>query len=103
MEERLNEHILTKEYVLNCIAKNEKKISELAYKTKQYAKKEDEIKFKELVAYRKPFIDFLMRDCNMSLEDIKTDLKEVKPKNIPTKKVCDQIREIIKCTVYWIE
>lgn len=36
MEDKLNTNTLTKEYILNCIAKHEKKINDLAYKEKQY-------------------------------------------------------------------
>ena len=39
----------------------------------------------------------------MSLDDIKQAVANVKEKNIPTKAICDQIREIIVSGVYWIE
>lgn len=106
MELRLSEHILTAEYVINCIAKFENKINQLAYKEKQYrnvGSKDYKLKRDELISYRKPFVDFLIRDCQMSLDDIKSAVVNVKEKNIPTKKVCDQVRDIITSSVYWIE
>ena len=108
MEQKLSENILTVEYVLNCVAKFEDKINQLAYKEKQYRNVDYgcdsyKIRLDELITYRKPFIDFLMRDCHMSLADIKDAVANVKEKNIPTTKVCDQIREIILSGVYWIE
>lgn len=95
-------------YVLNCVAKYEKKINELAYKEKQYRNVDYgsdnyKIRLEENIAYRKPFVDFLMKECHMSLDDIKNSVANVKEKNIPTKKVCDQIRDIIIAGVYWIE
>ncbi len=108
METKLNDNILTVEYVINCIAKYEDKINQLAYKEKQYryvdcGSDNYKIRLEEQIAYRQPFIDFLMKDCHMSLDDIKQSVANVKEKNIPTKKVCDQIREIIVSGVYWIE
>lgn len=108
MEERLKDNILTVEYVLNCIAKFEDKINQLAYKEKQYRNVDYgsdnyRIRLEESIAYRKPFIDFLMKDCHMSLEDIKNSVANVKGKNIPTKNVCEQIRNIILSGGYWIE
>ena len=106
MEERLSNNILTAEYVLNCIAKYENKINQLAYKEKQYRNvgcNNFKIELDELISYRKPFIDFLMKDCHMSLDDIKNSVANVKEKNIPTKNVCEQIRNIILSGGYWIE
>lgn len=108
MEERLNENILTAEYVINCIAKYKDKINHLAYKEKQYRNVDYgcdnyRIRLDENIAYRKPFIDFLIKDCHMSLDDIKNSVANVKEKNFPTKKVCEQIRDIILSGVYWIE
>lgn len=57
----------------------------------------------ELTEYRKPFTDLLMQKCHMSLDAIKKALANVKQKNIPTRKVCDQIREIIISGDYWID
>lgn len=108
MEQKLNDNTLTVEYVINCIAKYENKINQLAYKEKQwrnvdYGCDNYKIRLEEQIAYRKPLIDFLMKDCHMSLDDIKQAVANVKEKNIPTKKVCDQIRDIILSGVYWIE
>lgn len=106
MEDKLNSNILTKEYLLNCIAKHEKKINELAYKEKQYKLahyNDHKIKRDKLIEYRKPFIDVLMKEYGMSLEDIKTALSDVKDKNIPTNAVCDQIRNIIINECYFLE
>lgn len=106
MEERLNVNILTSEYVINCIAKYEDKINQLAYKEKQYRNNscnDFKLRLDELIAYRKPFVDFLMNDCDMSLDDIKESVANAKEKNIPTKKVCNQIRDIITSGTYWIE
>lgn len=106
MEEKLRNNILTTEYVFNCVAKYENKINQLAYKEKQYRNvgcNNFKLELEELIAYRKPFIDFLMKDCHMSLDDIKNSVVNVKEKNIPTKKVCEQIRDIILSGVYWIE
>lgn len=106
LEQRLSENILTAEYVINCIAKFENKINQLAYKEKQYRNvgyNDYKVQLEELIEYRKPYIDFLIRDCNMSLDDIKNAVANVKEKNIPTKNVCEQIRDIIITSVYCIE
>lgn len=108
MEQKLNDNTLTVEYVINCIAKYEEKINQLAYKEKQYRNVDYgcdnyRIRLEEQIKYRKPFVDFLMRDCHMSLNDIKDAVSEVKEKNIPTKTVCDKVRDIILSGVYWIE
>lgn len=106
MEQKLNENILTVEYVINCVAKFESKINQLAYKEKQYRNvgyNNYKLELEELIAYRKPFVNFLIRDCHMSLDDVKNVVATVKEKNIPTKKVCEQIRDIITSGVYWIE
>lgn len=106
MEERLQQHILTVDYVINSIAKYENKINQLAYKEKQYRNvgyNNYKLEMDERIAYRKPFIDFLQKECHMSLDDIKELVSVVEEKNIPTKKVCDQIRDIILSGTYWIE
>lgn len=108
MEQKLNDNVLTIEYVINCIAKFENTLNQLAYKEKQYryvdyGSDNYKIRLDEKIEYRKPFVDFLMKECHMSLDDIKNSVAKVKEKNIPTKKVCDQIREIILSGVYWIE
>ena len=106
MEDKLNTNTLTKEYILNCIAKHEKKINDLAYKEKRYRASNynnHKLELDKLIEYRQPFIDVLMKEYRMSLEDIKTALQSVKDKNIPTNAVCDQIREIITNGCYFLE
>lgn len=106
MEEKLNDNVLTKEYVLNCIAKYEKKINKLAYKEKQYrsvAYNNYKAELNELIQYRQPFIEFLMKEYRMSINDIKSDLLSVKEKNIPSKSVCDMTRNIIVNGFYKID
>ena len=106
MEQKLNDNILTDEYVINCIAKYENKINQLAYKEKQYRNvgcNNFKLELDELITYRQPFVDFLMKDCHMSLDDIKVSVSKVKEKNIPTKVICDKVRDIILSGVYWIE
>lgn len=106
MEEKLKSNTLTKEYILNCIAKHEKKINELAYKEKQYRASNynnHKLEMDKLIEYRKPFVDVLMREYRVSLDDIKIALSDVKDKNIPTNAVCDQIRNIITNGGYFLE
>lgn len=106
MEDKLNTNTLTKEYILNCIAKYEKKINELAYKEKQYRSSyynNHKLELDKMTEYRQPFIDVLMKEYRMSLEDIKIALQNVKDKNIPTNAVCDQIRGIITNGCYFLE
>lgn len=106
MEERLSNNILTVEYVLNCVAKYEDKINQLAYREKQYRNagyNNFKGQLNGLITYRKPFIDILMNGYHMSLDDIKVSLCKVKEKNIPTKEVCDRIREIIVAGHYELE
>ena len=106
MEDKLNTNTLTKEYILNCIAKHEKKINELAYKEKQYRASNynnHKLELDKLIENRQPFVDVLMKKYRMSLDDIKTALQSVKDKNIPTNAVCDQIRRIITNGCYFLE
>ncbi len=107
MENRLNSNTLTVEYVISCIAKYESKINELAYKEKQYRNcsycNNYKLDLDKMISYRQPFIDFLMKDYHMTLDDIKDSISKVKEKNIPTKNVCDQIRDIIVSGTYLIE
>ena len=65
MDANLEKNILTPEYIINCIAKDDKKINELAYKQRKYEHVPTKyIDFKsekeKLVEYRQPFIDVLM-------------------------------------------
>ena len=106
MEDKLNTNTLTKEYILNCIAKYEQKINQLAYKEKQYrASNYNNFKLEldKMVEYRRPFISVLMKEYEMSLDDIKTALQSVKDKNIPTNVICDKIRGIITNGCYFLE
>lgn len=106
MEDKLNTNTLTKEYILNCIAKHEKEINDLAYKEKQYRTSNynnHKLELDKLTEYRQPFVDVLMKEYRMSLDDIKTALQSVKEKNIPTNAVCDQIRGIITNGCYSLE
>lgn len=106
LEDKLNTNTLTKEYILNCIAKHEKKINDLAYKEKQYRASNynnHKLELDKLTEYRQPFVDVLMKEYRMSLDDIKTALQSVKDKNIPTNAVCDQIRGIIMNGCYFLE
>lgn len=106
MEDKLNTNTLTKEYILNCIAKHEKKINDLAYKEKQYRSSyynNHKLELDKLIEYRQPFVDVLMKEYRMSLEDIKIALQDVKDKNIPTNAVCNQIRGIITNGCYFLE
>lgn len=83
MEDKLNTNTLTKEYILNCIAKHEKKINDLAYKEKQYRASNynnHKLELDKLTEYRQPFVDVLMKEYRMSLDDIKTALQGVKEK-----------------------
>lgn len=103
MEEKLSKNILTVEYVLNCAAKHENKINQLAYKEKQYrnvGRNSFQSQLNELITYRKPFIEILTSGYHMSLDDIKGSLCNIKEKNIPSKQVCDRIREMIVTGCY---
>lgn len=98
MEELLKNRILTKEYIINCIAKYEEKIDQLAYKEKQYRNasyNKFRLQLDELTRYRKPFIDVLIKEYRMSLDDINSSLCKVKEKNIPTKQICDYVRTLV--------
>lgn len=104
MEERLSNHILTKEYVLNCTAKYNKKIAKHAYDSKKYKNAlvtacGEENERKQQMEYwieaRKPFMNVLKWECHMNIDQIKEELMQVKSKNIPAWTVCDQIRDMI--------
>ena len=102
MEQLLSEHKLTKELIINCIAKSDKKVSDLAYKEKQY--RNGYYNFKQeldsLIQYRQPFFDVLKDAYHMTLEEIKTEIAIADKNKIPTKKVVDQIREMIETWDY---
>ena len=104
MEERLGNHILTKEYVLNCTAKYNKKIAKYAYASKKYEnalvtacgeENVDKQKMEYWIDARKPFMNVLKWECHMNIDQIKEELTQVKSKNIPAWSVCDQIRDMI--------
>lgn len=111
LEEKLNNGVLTVDIISNCIAKNDNRINKLAYKVKQYkywyesmdAIDENKLKLDELIAYRQPFIDVLMKYCHFSLDEVKNMVSNVKEKNIPTKSICDRVREMIVSGSYWLE
>ena len=106
MEDKLKLNVLTAEYIINCIAKHEKKINELAYTEKRYGKATYErvkLDKDKMISYRKPFIDVLMKGYGMSLEVIQSNLQMVDDKNIPTQAVCDRIRNIILNGCYVLE
>jgi len=111
MEDRLNDGILTVGIIASCIAKNESKINKLAYEIKRYSnynnntfvEEDRQLKLDELIAYRQPFIDVLMKRCHMSLDEVKNAVNNVKEKNIPTKAVCDRVRDMILSDKYWLD
>ena len=77
MEELLSTNVLTREYLLNCVAKDEKKINDIAYKKKQYESSKVNVyksKFDEIIENRNPFIDVLMAEYRMPLPIIKIAL-----------------------------
>lgn len=103
MEQNLESHILLQEYIINCIVKCNRSVDKLAYKEKKYRGSWfNEYLFEEApekllekgIEYRKPFIDVL-RKHGLSVEEIKRLLENAVEKNIPTQKVCDQIRNIL--------
>lgn len=98
MEQLLSEHKLTKELLINCIAKSDKKVADLAYKERQYryvGYNNFRQELDELIQYRQPFFDVLEDGYHMTLAEIKSDIAVVDVNKIPTKKVIDQIRDMI--------
>lgn len=103
MEQLLNEHKLTKELLINCIAKSDKTVSDLAYKEKQYRNvnyNNFKQELNELIRYRQPFFDVLKDGYHMTLEEIKSEVSIADENKIPTKKVINQIREMIETWDY---
>lgn len=103
MEQLLIEHKLTKELIINCIAKSDKKVSDLAYKEKQYRNigyNNFKQNLDELIKYRQPFFDVLKGGYHMTLEEIKNEIAIADENKIPTKKVVDQIRDMIETLDY---
>ena len=103
MEQLLSEHKITKELLISCIAKSEKKVSDLAYKEKQYRNigyNNFKQELDNLIQYRQPFFDVLKDGYHMTLEEIKSEISATDANKIPTKKVIDQIREMIETWDY---
>ena len=103
MEQLLNEHKLTKELLINCIAKSDKKVADLAYKEKQYRNigyNNFKQELDNLIQYRQPFFDILKDGYHMTLAEIKNEIAIADENKIPTKKVIDQIREMIEMWDY---
>lgn len=104
MEQLLHDRKFTKELLISCLAKYDKKASDLAYKEKQYrnfhhtdyyitnCKQE----LNELIEYRQPFVDILKDGYNMTLAEIKHEVTAINKNKIPTKKVVEQIRDMIE-------
>lgn len=103
MEQLLSEHKLTKELLISCIAKSDKKVSDLAYKEKQYRNvgyNNFKLELENLIQYRQPFFDVLKDGYNMTLAEIKNEIAIADENKIPTKKVVDQIRKMIETWDY---
>ena len=103
MEQLLSEHKLTKELIINCIAKSDKKVSDLAYKEKQYRNigyNNFKQNLDELIKYRQPFFDVLKGGYHMTLAEIKNEIAIADENKIPTRKVADQIRDMIETWDY---
>jgi len=107
IEDMLSNNILTQEILINCCAKYNSKISRLAYNEKCYKNYEcrgsNQEQLQELIDYRKPFMDVLMREYKLSLDVIKDMIAEADVGNIPTKKIRDQVRDIILNGNYQLE
>ena len=103
MEKLLNEHKLTKELIINCIAKSDNKVADLAYKEKQYRNvgyNNFKLELDKLIKYRQPFFDVLKNGYHMSLEEIKNEIINADTNKIPTNKVVYQIRNMIETWDY---
>lgn len=103
MEQLLSEHKVTKELLINCIAKSDKKVADLAYKEKQYRHigyNNFKQELDDLIKYRQPFFDVLKDGYHMTLAEIKSEIAIADVNKIPTKKVIDQIRGMIETWNY---
>ena len=103
MEQLLSEHKLTKELLISCIAKSDKKVVDLAYREKQYqyaGYNNFKQELDELIKYRQPFFDVLKDGYHMSLEEIKKEIVNADSNKIPTNKFIDQIRNMIETWYY---
>jgi len=111
MENKLNDGILTVDIIASCITKNELKINKLAYEIKRYSnynnntfvEDDRQLKLDEMIAYRQPFVDVLMKRCHMSLDEVRGAVNNIKEKNIPTMAVCDRVRSMILSDTYWLD
>ena len=128
LEKMIENHELNKEMLVHCIAVINKKINrtykkyrELKYKCESDKKWEayrkehpvppyysvDDIqvenakrKFDELVAYRKPILDVLMKGYAISLDTVKTLVMDADDNKLPTQKTVDTIRDMIVNSYY---
>lgn len=103
MEQLLNEYKITKELLISCIAKSDKKVADLAYKEKQYRNvgcNNFKLELDKLIQYRQPFYDVLKDGYHMTLAEIKNEVAVADVNKIPTKKVIDQIRDMIETWDY---
>ena len=103
MEQLLSEHKLTKELLISCIAKSDKKVANLAYKEKQYRYVDYNNcrqELDELIKYRQPFFDVLKGGYHMTLEEIKNEIAIADMNRIPTKRVIEQIRNMLEAWDY---
>lgn len=103
MEQLLNEHKITKELLISCIAKSDKKVADLAYKEKQYRYagcNNFKLELDNLIKYRQPFFDVLKDGYHMTLAEIKSEIVIADVNKMPTKKVIDQIRDMIETWDY---
>lgn len=105
MEQLLSEHKITKELLINCIAKSDKKVADLAYKEKQYRHagyNNFKLELDKLIQYRQPFFDVLEDGYHMTLAEIKSEIAVADVNKIPTKKVIDQVRDMIETWDYML-
>lgn len=103
MEQLLDERKITKELLISCIAKSDKKVADLAYKEKQYRNvgyNNFKLELDNLIQYRQPFFGALKDGYHMTLEEIKDEIAVADVNKIPTKKVIDQIRGMIETWDY---
>lgn len=103
IEQILNEHKITKELLISCIAKSDKKVADLAYKEKQYRNvgyNNFKLELDNLIQYRQLFFDVLKNGYHMTLAEIKIEIAIADVNKIPTKKVIDQIRGMIETWDY---
>ena len=103
MEQLLSGHKITKELLISCIAKSDKRAADLAYKEKQYRNvgcNNYKLELDNLIQYRKPFFDVLKDGYHLTLAEIKREVSVADVNKIPTKKVVDQIKDMIETREY---